>query len=260
MQQINPFGPIAGRCYNCYLAARRTTGKTCRPAGTIMATTKHNLLRRISGLKKLLVCLAFGVLVFFVCHFFGVDLKSRVVLGWDAFCILMVGLSWSLFFTTTPHEVQEIVKAQDDGIEVMFLLVVTAVCVSLFGSLILLGTKGESSFNRTFHALVSISPVLFSWLLLHTIFSIRYAHLYHGHRLKENGGQPGGLSFPTKEQLDYLDFAYFSFVIGMTFQVSDVEVNSSTIRRFVLLHSLISFVFNTVIVALTINTIIDFVK
>lgn len=70
----------------------------------------------------------------------------------------------------------------------------------------------------------------------------------------------GGISFPSKEAPDYVDFAYFSFVIGMTFQVSDVQVESRLIRRFVLMHSLISFVFNTIIVALTINTIAGFGK
>ena len=85
------------------------------------------------------------------------------------------------------------------------------------------------------------------------MFTIRYAHLYHDHNKLGTGSSIGGLEFPMDEDPDYLDFAYFSFVIGMTFQVSDISVSSQTIRRFVLMHSLISFVFNTIIVALTIN-------
>ena len=102
---------------------------------------------------------------------------------------------------------------------------------------------------------ISLSPVLLSWFLLHTIFTIRYAHLYHDHDKLNTGSKVGGIDFPTKEAPDYIDFAYFSFVIGMTFQVSDISVSSRTIRRFVLMHSLVSFVFNTIIVALTINTL-----
>jgi uncharacterized membrane protein len=75
-------------------------------------------------------------------------------------------------------------------------------------------------------------------------FTIRYAHLYHDHNQLKTGSNVGGIKFPCKEEPDYIDFAYFSFVIGMTFQVSDVQVSSKVIRRFVLLHSLISFAFN----------------
>jgi len=86
-------------------------------------------------------------------------------------------------------------------------------------------------------------------------FHYRYAHLYHDHNKLNTGSNIGGIDFPNKEKSDYIDFAYFYFVIGMTFQVSDVVVSSRVIRRFVLMHSFISFVFNTIIVALTINTI-----
>lgn len=149
----------------------------------------------------------------------------------------------------------DVVDAQDDGLKAIFIIVLIAVCFSLFGALLLLTGKNESDLNKTLHALISLSPVLLSWLLLHTTFTIRYAHLYNDHDKLNTGSNIGGLEFPTKGQPDYIDFAYFSFVIGMTFQVSDVQVNSRVIRRFVLMHSLISFVFNTTIVALTINAI-----
>lgn len=108
--------------------------------------------------------------------------------------------------------------------------------------------------------IITLSPVLLSWILLHTIFTIRYAHLYHDPNSLSTGSNVGGISFPSRKAPDYIDFAYFSFVIGMTFQGSDVQVDSRVIRRFVLLHSLISFVFNTIILALTINTIAGFGK
>lgn len=79
--------------------------------------------------------------------------------------------------------------------------------------------------------------------------------MYHDHNKLNTGSEVGGIDFPTNEAPDYLDFAYFSFVIGMTFQVSDITVSSRAIRRFVLMHGLISFIFNTIIVALTINTL-----
>ena len=89
---------------------------------------------------------------------------------------------------------------------------------------------------------------------MHTIFTFHYAHLYYFKNMDDTTeGKP--LDFPGKTKPDYLDFAYFSFVIGMTFQVSDIEIPSRTIRRTVLAHSLLSFALNTFVVALTINLI-----
>lgn len=220
-----------------------------------MKIAKHGFLKNISGLKKLMFCISLSVLVYVVLLLFKIDLASRIVLGWDTFCISMIALSWILFFSTNEDDLHGAVEKQDDGLKVIFMIVLVATCFSLFGSLLLLTGKGEQSFNKIFHTIVSLSPVLLSWALLHTTFAIRYAHLYHDHNKLNTGSNVGGISFPTKEHPDYIDFAYFSFVIGMTFQVSDVQVSSRVIRRFVLMHSLISFVFNTVIVALTINTI-----
>jgi uncharacterized membrane protein len=99
--------------------------------------------------------------------------------------------------------------------------------------------------------------VISSWMLVHTVFSLRYAHTYYGDPDGPAGPQPhaGGLEFPGDREPDYLDFAYFSFVIGMTFQVSDVVITSRDFRKLVLLHSMLAFGFNTVILALAINTV-----
>ena len=93
-----------------------------------------------------------------------------------------------------------------------------------------------------------------SWFLIHTVFAMHYAHGYY-HDEDEGPGfaSAGGLEFPNEKEPDFLDFAYFSFVIGMTCQVSDVQVSSQGMRRLALVHGLLSFVFNTVILALSIN-------
>lgn len=97
--------------------------------------------------------------------------------------------------------------------------------------------------------------VVFSWLLMHSVFALRYAHNYYGDSLQDHSRHAGGLEFPGQHPPDYRDFVYFSFVIGMTCQVSDVQVASRMMRRAVLLHGILSFAFNTVILALTINTV-----
>jgi uncharacterized membrane protein len=99
--------------------------------------------------------------------------------------------------------------------------------------------------------------VICSWFLLHTMFAYRYALLYYGDHPLDPDQHTVGLQIPNELWPDYLDFAYFAFVIGMTFQVSDIEISSRTIRRVALVHGILSFLFNTVIVALTINVVVD---
>ncbi|MGZ4001637.1 MAG: DUF1345 domain-containing protein, partial [Mucilaginibacter sp.] len=106
------------------------------------------------------------------------------------------------------------------------------------------------------HILLSICAVIVSWWHVHTVFTMRYAHLYYDTNCDDGSARKGGgLQFPGADEPDYLDFVYFSFVLGMTFQVSDVEISSRQIRRLAWVHSLISFAFNTAIVALSINII-----
>ncbi len=98
--------------------------------------------------------------------------------------------------------------------------------------------------------------VIQSWLLIHTVFTLRYAHVfYRSEQEADVEGSGGGLIFPGGHYPDYQDFAYFSFVVGMTCQVSDVNITSRSMRRLALLHGLLSFAFNTVILALSINII-----
>lgn len=109
------------------------------------------------------------------------------------------------------------------------------------------GVQGLTAQQRTQHLAVAVGAVFCSWVLLHSLFTIRYAHLYYGHPAER------AVDFPGTDQPDYLDFAYFSFVIGMTGQVSDVSIRSQAVRRLALLHGLVSFLFNTIIIAITIN-------
>jgi uncharacterized membrane protein len=108
--------------------------------------------------------------------------------------------------------------------------------------------------------IVAIAGMLLSWFLVHTFFALRYAHLFYGDHKTKPDIHAGGLIFPSEQHPDYLDFAYFSFVLGMTFQVSDVQVTSKQLRRVAMLHGILSFGFNTFIVALTINVIAGMMK
>jgi len=208
-----------------------------------------------SGYQKLLLSLFFAICSFLITQIYSISVTTRILISWDVFAIAMIVISWILFFNTTAAQQKTIVKRQDEKISVLFGIVLTSVCISLMGTVLLILNTNESVFDKDLRTIVTLAAVTSSWILLHTIFTIRYAHLFHNHKSSENVNDGGGIDFPNAELPDYIDFAYFSFVIGMTFQVSDISISSKIVRRYVLLHSLISFVFNTIIVALTVNVI-----
>lgn len=177
---------------------------------------------------------------------------TRAIVGWDAGALAFVALALHLFATSPPAQMAAEAEAQEDGEWTIF-------SVTLLGTVFSFAAlSGEfAGLNSTPHAerglriaLVAATLIL-SWLLTHFVFAFRYAHEWYD--LDERGRTKGGLDFPSDDQPDYIDFLYFSVVIGMTFQVSDVQITARRLRRLALLHGLLSFLFNTVIVALTVN-------
>jgi uncharacterized membrane protein len=104
------------------------------------------------------------------------------------------------------------------------------------------------------HVTLAIVTIVISWLLVHIMFALHYAHLYYRNNEENSDREKAeSLDFPQEKQPDYWDFFYFSFVIGMTCQVSDVQIASRPLRRLALMHGILTFFFNTVILALSIN-------
>ncbi|MET1053913.1 MAG: DUF1345 domain-containing protein [Pedobacter sp.] len=216
-------------------------------------------ITRLDAHHKLLISLVSALIIFFTVHT-KVSFNTSLVITWITFSVVMLGLYWSTILTTHPLEMKKIAKVQDSNRTLIFMFVLAAALASLFVVILLLSsTKQLSGMELSMHVFLSIAAVVCSWALVHTIFVFRYAHLYYenapGLKDAEASKYTEGLEFPEEKEPDYLDFTYFSFVIGMTFQVSDVEISSKRIRRLALMHSLVSFAFNTVIVALSINII-----
>jgi uncharacterized membrane protein len=174
-----------------------------------------------------------------------------------SFALCAILLMWITVLSSHPREVRKIAKLQDSSRAMIFGFVIVAAIISLAAVYFLLkSAKAHDGTSVNGHILLSITAVFVSWWLVQTIFTMRYAHLYYD--TDHDDGTPrkgGGLQFPDELEPDYMDFVYFSFVIGMTFQVSDVGITSRGIRRLAWLHGLISFIFNTAIVALSINVI-----
>jgi len=182
---------------------------------------------------------------------------TRLVGAWDVFAFATVVLAWFLLSTEDPYEVRRNARLQDASRTFLFTAVVSAATVSLFAVFILLGSsKNLSPGSFAAHVALSVAAVVLSWMLVHTLFCLRYAHVYYfdAHKLDRDEIE-GGLIFPGDDHPDYLDFAYFSLVIGMTCQVSDVQISSKRMRRLATVQGLIAFAFNTAILAMFVNIV-----
>ena len=188
---------------------------------------------------------------------------ARVVVGWVGFAATNLALILLGMWQADTDDIRRVAASEDLPRTQAFVLVVGAAMASLGAVVGLLGSlKGISKDLRALHVLLSVAAVVLAWLLVHLVFTLRYAHAYYEAH-EDTGRDTGGLVFPDDQGDDsgpkltpnYLDFAYFSFVIGMTAQTADIGIANRSLRRAALLHGLISFVFNTTIVALTIGTI-----
>jgi uncharacterized membrane protein len=182
-------------------------------------------------------------------------LPVSLIASWDAFALCSLALAWAgMIFTDARTRVRE-ATLQDSSRAAICGCVVFAAVAGLFGAGLLLGSaKGVAGGVASRHVALAALTVVSSWLLVHTVLALHYAHISY-HIAEKSAEKPSsvGVVFPNEPQPDFLDFAYFSFVIGMTCQVSDVQITSRHIRRIALLHGLLSFGFNTVILALSLN-------
>ena len=186
-----------------------------------------------------------------------VTLPTQLVVAWNAFAFTIVALAWIVISTKDPYEARRSARLQDASATFLFVLVISAATVSLLAvGLLLASARNLSPTGLAWHITLSVTAIVLSWTLVHTIFALRYAHIYFWDARKvERDAISGGLIFPGKESPGFLDFAYFSFVIGMTCQVSDVQIAAPKMRRLALVHGLISFAFNTAILAMFVNII-----
>lgn len=215
-----------------------------------------NLIANLDARHRLVVSLLAAGAVWIVLRD-RVQPSTQSIITWDVFALSILALAWLTIITTPLDKLRSRAQEQDVSRTLIFIFVVLAAFAGLFAvGFLFLANKNVHRPHFFFHLLLSVLAVVSSWMLVHTVFGLRYAHTYYG---DPDGPGPrqhaGGLIFPGDRPPDYMDFAYFSFVIGMTFQVSDVQITSRELRQLALLHGMLSFGFNTVILALAINTI-----
>jgi uncharacterized membrane protein len=171
---------------------------------------------------------------------------TRMLIGWDVFAAFYLVLVYFMMWRSEHRGIRRNAVLQDDGRFLILLVTALGAFASIAAIVFELGAK-DRSIMQLEHATLTIA---LSWAVVHTAFALHYAHEYY------RGTKPGGLQFPSGEKqdhADYWDFVYFSFVIGMTAQVSDVGITDKTIRRTATVHGIISFIYNTALVALMVN-------
>jgi uncharacterized membrane protein len=216
-----------------------------------------HLLRRATGLDahhRFGIALASAIVAFFAAYRFT-DPSARALVAWDVFALVSTALAWTRILGSNARTSVRTARLQDSSRTTIFFLVLIAALASLFAVGAMLASAKSQGGHATGHVLLAVGTIICSWFLTHTIFTLRYAHLFFRNTRGASTDAAGsGLDFPGSEKHpDFLDFAYFSFVIGMTFQVSDVQITAREIRSVALLHGLISFIFNTLILAFSLN-------
>jgi uncharacterized membrane protein len=175
---------------------------------------------------------------------------TRLLVGWDLGVTLYLVLAYHTMASAQVDEIRRHAALQDEGRVTILILTVAAALASLAAILAELASpNGGAHARQPAHLALATVTILLSWALIHTIFALHYAHEFY-----DEAPHGGGLAFPGGDEApDYWDFVYFSFVIGMTSQVSDVGVISKRIRRTVAAHGIVSFFFNAALLALTVN-------
>jgi uncharacterized membrane protein len=181
--------------------------------------------------------------------------QFRGLLGWSVGVAVYLALAWVLCGSFDAQRTRERAQAQDEPSVVLLLLLLLTTMTCVAAIVDMMQQAGDfSGTERALHIAISLVALTASWLFIQTIFAYHYAHrYYHEEKQKEPDGP--GLEFPGGLDPDYFDFLYYSHVIGMTFQVSDVQITSREMRRLTLFHSVLSFGFNMLVLALSINVV-----
>ena len=201
-------------------------------------------VRVVYARPRTFIALGIGILVCLLLPN-SLRLVTRLLIGWDALIAAYLVLVYGMMLGNDHQHIRRAAAMQDDGRFVILLVIAIGAFASIAAIVAELGTK-----RGIIELTLAIATIALSWAAVHTTFALHYAHDYY------RGPKPGGLQFPsgdTHDHADYWDFVYFSFVIGMTAQVSDVGITDKTIRRTATAHGIVSFIYNTALLALTVN-------
>ena|SRR5690349_21300038 len=175
--------------------------------------------------------------------------NSRLLVSWDVGVACYLSIAWTIALGSSTTLMQDRAAREDEGAIAVLILTMAAAVASLAAIAVeLKGIHDDPAGQQVFRLSVAAITILCSWFFVHTIFAIHYAHEYYG-----DAGERQGLKFPHEGKPDYWDFLYFAFNLGAAAQTSDVIILSRRMRRLALAHTILSFLFNTTILALAVN-------
>jgi uncharacterized membrane protein len=214
----------------------------------------HPAVPRVSTARtKLLVSMGAGIAAGTAAALAGAGLAAPLT-GWDVLALVFCGWVWSTVWGLNAESAEGQAKREDPSVDLADVVLLGAALASLIAvGLVLVGAGHASGNLKYLQAGFALLSVFVSWTLVHTVFTLKYARLYYS-------GRAGGIDFNEPGAPDYRDFAYLSFTIGMTFQVSDTNIESKQIRRTALRHAWLSFPLGTVIIATAINLVAGLAK
>jgi uncharacterized membrane protein len=202
-------------------------------------------VRVVYARPRTFISIAIGIVAFFLLPE-TLRLVTRLLIAWDIFIAAYLTLVYTMVLRCGLAHIKRNAVQQDDGRFLILLVTALGAFASIAAIVFELGATKHSASELT----LATVTIALSWVTVHTTFALHYAHEFY------RGAKPGGLQFPSGDEhtdADYWDFVYFSFVIGMTAQVSDVGITDKTIRRTATAHGIVSFVFNTALIALMVN-------
>jgi uncharacterized membrane protein len=203
------------------------------------------------ALSRLSIALAFGIAAYAAVAT-RIPPVAATVVAWDVAGLALLGLSWAIIGTADAHATRNRAGSEDPGRTLVYVIVLLSSAVSVLAATALVrSARVLPSDERIAVVGLCLGSVALAWTITHTAFIFRYAHLYY----REDAEGVGGVTLPGDHLPTYFDFAYFAFTIGMCFQVSDVCVTSRQIRRAVLLHAVMSFAYNSAILAFVLNLV-----
>jgi uncharacterized membrane protein len=203
--------------------------------------------------SRLLISVVVGMAVTLGLAVTDWNMATKLLIGWDVGIVLYLLLVYQLMITCGVNDIRRRAAEDDEG--AVALLILTGLSgLAIMGAIVAeLGIAKVAGQPRSGYGIaIAMATILLSWAFVHTIFALHYAHEYYGER---GDHAIGGLTFPGRQPPDYWDFLYFSLVIAMTSQVSDVVITSKVIRRIVTIHGSLGFFFNVAVIGLTVNII-----
>jgi uncharacterized membrane protein len=211
----------------------------------------HEHLSTTTGPQRLLYGAVAGIAVAAAAP---LEPMVRGLAGWCAGAAVFLVLTWWLADTFDAQRTRERAQSLDQPNLVILVSMLVAIGASVVAiAMLLQQVKLMSGPERAAHIALGLVALVGSWLMMHTIYAFHYAHRYY---IDQRDGSPdGGLDFPGKEEPDYFDFLYYAYVVGMTSQVSDVQATSREMRRITLVHSVLAFAFNMLVLALSVNVV-----